>query len=261
MTVRRAVVLAAGRGSRLGGLTSERPKCLVPVLGRPLLEWQMEALRGAGVEEVGVVRGYMGEMLERPGVRLFDNPRWAATNMVRSLQCAAEWLRDAPCLVSYADLVYFAPTVASLAQSPADIALTFDLNWQAQWEARFGDPLVDAETFAIDAAHRITDIGRKPSSLAEINGQYMGLLKFTPAGWASVERMLDGLAPEAADRLDMTSLLRRLIESGVAIVGVGITDVWFEVDSATDIEVCEATLARLGPAERSSTSYPRAKER
>lgn len=245
MTPHHAIVLAAGRGSRLGDLTTERPKCLVPVLGRPLLEWQMEALGAAGIETVGIVRGYQGQLLERPDVTLFDNPRWAATNMVRSLMCAAEWLRQYPCVVSYADLIYVGATVGHLARADADLAITFDRNWQAQWEARFGDPLVDAETFAIDPDGRVTDIGRKPTHLGEINGQYMGLLKFTPRGWAEVEALLGALQPTVVDRLDMTSLLQRLIISGVRVHGVGITDPWFEVDSQKDLEACEFALAHL----------------
>lgn len=245
MKPRHAIILAAGRGSRLGGLTIERPKCLVPVNGHPLIEWQKQALTSAGVTTLGVVRGYLAGQLERPGLMAFDNARWASTNMVRSLQCAAPWLRAHPCIVSYADLVYFPNTVAQLAASPADIALTFDMQWRGQWEARFGDPLIDAETFAIDGTGRITDIGRKPSSLDEVNGQYMGLLKFTPAGWAVVEHYLDSLDPADADRLDMTGLLARLIGRGVTVQGVGIADPWFEVDSASDLEVCEAALTRL----------------
>lgn len=246
MIPRHAIILAAGRGSRLGGLTTEQPKCLVPVQGHPLLEWQQHALRSSGITSVAVVRGYLADQLTRPGLVAFDNPRWSATNMVRSLQCAAPWLRQHPCLVSYSDIVYLEPTVTALAACPADIALTFDVNWRSQWEARFGDPLVDAETFAVDDAGRVVDIGRKPTRLDEINGQYMGLLKFTPAGWAVIESFLDSLAPAEADRLDMTGLLSRLVARGVAIQGVPISDPWFEVDSQSDLEVCERALAAGG---------------
>ncbi|MFZ9450262.1 MAG: NTP transferase domain-containing protein, partial [Alphaproteobacteria bacterium] len=63
----RAIILAAGRGSRMRQLTDERPKCLVPLRGRPLLEWQLEALRGAGIREIGIVTGYRREMLASRG--------------------------------------------------------------------------------------------------------------------------------------------------------------------------------------------------
>jgi choline kinase len=193
------------------------------------------------VTDIGIVRGYQGQVLDRPGVTFFENPRWAETNMVRSLECAAAWLRESPCLVSYADIVYFESTVRALNATTANLALTFDLNWRRQWEARFGDPLLDAETFAVNAEGFVTDIGRRPTRLDEINGQYMGLLKITPDGWRAVEHAL-AAAGAAADRLDMTSLFQRLIAAGTPVTGVPVSDPWFEIDSQTDLDVCEREL-------------------
>ena len=88
----KAIVLAAGRGSRMGQLTQYAPKCLTILAGKPLIEWQIQALREAGITEIGVVRGYMAAKISYPGVATFENPRWAETNMVMSLVCASEWL-------------------------------------------------------------------------------------------------------------------------------------------------------------------------
>ena len=91
----RALILAAGRGSRMGALGDDRPKCLVELDGKPLLERQRAALARGGADEIGIVRGYRSDMLNLPGITCFDNPRWAETNMVMSLAAAAEWLRAA----------------------------------------------------------------------------------------------------------------------------------------------------------------------
>ena len=63
----RGLILAAGRGSRMGPLGDDRPKCMVELNGRPLLDRQIAALRRGGVEEVGIVRGYRAEILNFPG--------------------------------------------------------------------------------------------------------------------------------------------------------------------------------------------------
>ena len=68
----RAIILAAGRGSRLGHLGDDRPKCFVELDGKPLIEYQMAALRRGGVGEVGIVRGYRAEMIDFPGPHLFQ---------------------------------------------------------------------------------------------------------------------------------------------------------------------------------------------
>ena len=89
----------AGRGSRLGSLTDDRPKCMVELGGRPLIDWQVSALRAAGVTEVAVVRGYLGHRIIAPGAS-FYNPRWAQSNMVASLYCAQPWIGSGPVIVA-----------------------------------------------------------------------------------------------------------------------------------------------------------------
>ena len=64
----KANILAAGRGSRMKHLTDERPKCLIEFNGKPLLEWQLEAIRAAGIDEIGIITGYKREMLNGYGL-------------------------------------------------------------------------------------------------------------------------------------------------------------------------------------------------
>lgn len=238
----RAIILAAGRGSRMGALTEDAPKCMVPLAGKPLLEWQIAALRGAGVDAIGIVRGYKGEVFEGRGLSQFDNARWADTNMVASLACAAGWLRDEPAIVSYADIFYSVETVRALAASRRDVAITYDPDWLTLWSQRSNDPLSDAETFALDG-DRVIDIGRRATAVDEIRGQYMGLLRFTPAGWQAVDAALAEMTPDRRDRLDMTGLLARLIERGVFVEGVPKVGPWGEVDNADDLELYERLIA------------------
>lgn len=235
----RALLLAAGRGSRLAPLTDDRPKCLVPLLGRPLLEHQLTALAEAGIPEVAAVGGYRRECLAPYCATQYANERWQNSNMVVSLLAASPWLAAGDSLVCYTDIVYSAQAVQTLAQSPADIAINFDPNWLKLWSARFADPLLDAETFVIDASGRLLDIGRRTSSLADIRGQYMGLIKLTPAGWRIIAGHLARLAPEIVDKLDMTALFARLIADGVTITAVPTPWPWAEVDQADDIALYE----------------------
>lgn len=240
----KAIILAAGRGSRMGTATEQKPKCLAELGGRPLLDWQIDALRRAGVTELAIVRGYCGHLLENRGAdRLFDNPRWSQTNMVRSLATAAEWLRSEPCVVSYSDIVYHPSAPQSLAAVPAWLAITYTPGWLDLWSRRFAAPLADAETFRLAADGTVREIGRRPQTVDEVEGQYMGLLKFTPESWAEVERLLTELPPADGDRLDMTSLLGRLIARGKPITAVPYAGSWGEADNQNDLALYERMLA------------------
>jgi len=240
----RALILAAGRGSRMGHLGDDRPKCLVELGGKPLIERQVAALLRGGVNEIGVVRGYRAEMIDFPALTYFANQRWAETNMVMSLASGAPWLRSGPVIVSYADIFYRSELVRGLAAASGHLVVTYDRDWRHLWTRRFADPLTDAETFRIDAAGQLLEIGGKTDRIEEIQGQYMGLLKFTPPGWSAVEALLGTLDPRIRDRLDMTGLLRRLLAEKHLPIDTFATDgQWGEIDNLEDVALYREMLS------------------
>ena len=234
----KAIILAAGRGSRMKELTKEKPKCLVKLRGKALLDWQLEALKKAGINEISIVTGYKRELLLDRKLIEFFNPRWMETNMVRSLMCADKWLMTSPCIVSYSDIFYFSNAVNTLKNSNQKISITYDPNWEQLWTRRFTNPLIDSETFKINKEQIITEIGNKPFSLNEIQGQYMGLLKFTPSSWQEVKEICSEKSPKEFDNLDMTSLLQLIINKGnIHIKGIPYFEEWGEFDSMEDLNL------------------------
>jgi L-glutamine-phosphate cytidylyltransferase len=245
----RAVILAAGRGSRMAHLGEDRPKCLVQLAGKPLIERQIAALRHGGADEIGIVRGYRAEMIDYPDFSSFTNSRWAETNMVMSLVTAAEWLRSGPVIVSYADIFYRGEVVRGLASSAGELVIAYDRAWRQLWSRRFADPLADAETFRIDSNGHLLEIGGRATDIEDVTGQYMGLLKFTPRPWSTIETLLHELDPATRDHLDMTGLLRRLLhEKQFAINTYGTDGQWGEIDNPEDVALYEV-MARTGELE------------
>lgn len=241
----KAIILAAGRGSRLGSLTEHKPKPLTILAGKSLLEWQMMALEGAGVSEISLVTGYCAEALANYGRTCHHNSRWQETNMVRSLLCASATLAEDTHIISYGDIVYRPDFVRRLMDLDANIAITFDTRWFELWSARFEDPLLDAESFR-HSDGQLLSIGDKVLDVADIQGQYMGLLKFTPAGWRAVCSLVATLDEVVLDRLDMTSLLQRLLNSGQSIAVVPIDGGWVEVDEPQDITLYDSKTREVG---------------
>jgi len=236
----KAIILAAGRGSRMKDLTDDRPKCLVELRGKALLDWQLEALRSAGIVEIAIVTGYKRQLLANRGLVEFHNARWAETNMVSSLACAQDWLQAEPCIVSYSDIFYSPLAVQSLITCEASLAVTYDPNWLELWTQRFGDPLLDAESFRLNSDQTLTEIGNKPRSVDEVQGQYMGLLRLTPNGWKEILRIRAGLTSEERDKMHMTGTLQKVIDAGRnPVTGVPYTGEWGEVDSDQDLIMYE----------------------
>jgi choline kinase len=245
--VTRAVILAAGEGTRLRPLTADRPKCLVPLLGRPILEWQVDALRQAGVDEITVVTGYRAEQVEALGLPCVRNVRYDHTNMVESLMCARHLLDGrADVVVAYGDLVYEPRVVAALRASPAAIATTVDDSWRALWAERMDDPLADAETLVLDAEDHLVEIGNRPTGYEQIQAQYMGLIgiraDFAPRVTAAYDAL--DVAPAERDRMYMTTFLQHLVDHVHPVAAVRVEGGWLEVDTLEDLRVYEDLYAR-----------------
>ncbi len=231
----RAIILAAGRGSRMKQLTDEKPKCLNELHGKPLLQYQLDALRAAGITEIGIVSGYQRDKLQPFALTEFYNQRWASTNMVSSLECASSWLSETDVIVSYSDIFYDKTAVTALLNCDAPVAIAYDPDWLTQWQGRFSDPLSDAETFRIDLEQRLLEIGNKPKQISEVQGQYMGLLKFTPPAWQQLCALRAGLAPAVRDQMHMTGTLQLLL-ARLPVIAVPYHGVFGEIDSETDMQ-------------------------
>jgi L-glutamine-phosphate cytidylyltransferase len=234
----RGIILAAGRGSRMGTLTDDLPKCRTVLHGKELIQWQLDAFRGADINEIAVVRGYLSKTFKF-NLTYFENKRWFETNMLMSLVAANKWLENETCIASYSDIIFSANAVERLKNAPGDIVLSYDPNWKDLWSMRFEDPLLDAETFKVEK-NRVVEIGNKATSMEEIEGQYMGLVKYTPKGWKQVCGYLKQHTQNELDTMDMTMLIQGLIGIGVEVRGIPISDQWFEVDSESDLRKYEA---------------------
>lgn len=230
----KGIILAAGRGSRMGTLTNEHPKCLTILAGKTLLEWQIDAMRKTGIDDILIIGGYRKSSLESYACEIITNSRWDETNMVRSLMCASEILEQDTCIVSYSDIIYHPDAVVQLAELNAEIAISYDSQWRTLWEQRFNDPLEDAETFSENNGY-LTDIGRRTQDIADIRGQYMGLLKFSPAGWIKTAQLISGCDDKAIDHLDMTTLLQKLLDVKIPIQVTEIKGRWCEIDTERDL--------------------------
>lgn len=94
-----AVILAAGKGSRLNGLLNGRPKCMLDFGGRPLIELQIECLRAAGVKRIALVVGhgadYVRRALPNRDLTFITNELYAETNSLYSLWLARDWVDSA----------------------------------------------------------------------------------------------------------------------------------------------------------------------
>lgn len=241
----RPVLIGAGRGSRLEHRTDELPKSLVPVMGRPILDWILDALAEAGFarKDVVFVCGYRADVLAAryPEFTYVENRAWESNNILASLLCAREHLRGG-FVSSYTDIVYRGAVLRELCASPADKALGCDTDWRRRYVRRSRHPETDAEKMRAEGA-RVVEIARTiPSEAAD--GEFIGVTKITAAGAAELLDAYDearASCPTLGDRpfekAYLIPLFQRMIERGAEFSRVDTHGGYMEIDTLEDLEL------------------------
>ncbi len=246
----RALILAAGQGTRLRPLTDDKPKCLVPLVGKSLLMRQVATLNEMGVSEIMVATGYRSDQIESLGLATCHNPRFESTNMVESLFAARDFIsREGDLIIAYGDIVYQRENLKVLLDCSDEIALMIDLEWRKLWSLRLENPLEDAETLLMNPEGYVTELGKKPDSYERIQGQYTGLIKIRGDKLNDLLEFYDALDRKGTydgksfDNMYMTSFLQNLIDSGWRAKAALVENGWLEVDSVEDLEHYEKMAA------------------
>jgi choline kinase len=236
----KAIILAAGRGSRMGQGTKDIPKCMMRLFGKTLLEQCIQTLIASGFEkqDIAIVTGYKAEKITVDGVKYFHNKDWENTNMFVSLTMASEWLEKEPCIVCYSDIVFDVSPIMKLREDPSKLAITYYTEYWELWKQRFENPLEDLETFQLEDGF-LKEIGKKPTSPEDMEGQFMGLIKITPEGWETIQEAIKLPMSKPISKLDMTTLLQHLIEFGCKINAIKTSELWLECDNQKDIQLYE----------------------
>jgi len=242
----RVLILAAGQGTRLRPLTDDKPKCLVPLMGQSLLQRHVRTLKDAGINDIHIATGYRSDQIEKLGYNTSYNKHFDKTNMVESLFCAMDFIqKDGDMIIAYGDIVYQDNNLQALLECEDEIALMIDAKWRDLWSLRLENPLEDAETLKINAQGYVTELGKKPESYSQIEGQYTGLIKIRADKINDFVDFYQNLDRKALydgkdfDNMYMTSFLQMLIDSGWQAKAVMVKSGWLEVDSVEDLQQYE----------------------
>ena len=256
-----AIILAAGKGERLQPLTNKIPKCMVKLFDKTILKYQIDVFRSCKINDITVVTGYEADKIKMEGVNFLHNQNYDTTNMVETLFCAKEKLTE-NVIISYGDIIFEEQVLQKLINSNWDSSVIIDNQWKKYWQMRFENPLDDVESLRIDENGLITNIGMKVNSLEEIQGQYIGLMKFKNEGVKNLKKIYEKAKLKSVKGVNllnenipfeksyMTDLIQAMINEGVKINAVKITNGWLELDSIDDYNLYqeknnEGTISEL----------------
>lgn len=247
------VVLAAGLGSRLQPHTNNLPKALVPLAGKPLLEYQLKVFKQLGLTDISIVAGYLFDKFDDYGLNVILNMQYKSSNMVYSLMCAQELMSGAEDLIiAYGDIIYQADVLQNLIETQGDIVISADKNWHALWQLRMENPYDDAESFKYSPdSNTVIELGKKINSSEDAQAQYIGLIKFSSASFTRIVKEYELLGIEKTKNMYLTDFLQHLITQKLNVVGSIHDRGWLEVDTVGDLQCYqemfdEAQFTKLG---------------
>jgi L-glutamine-phosphate cytidylyltransferase len=239
----RAIIIGAGRGSRLKAMTDHQPKCYATVGGRRILDWTLEAFAGAGLADTVFIGGYQIDQIRKdyPGLTYCHNADWENNNILLSL-FHAEAHMESGFVCAYADILFRDTVVRAALAHPADIVLCVDTRWRERYTNRSQHPEDDAEK-VIAEDDRVVRIHRQIPSAAA-TGEYIGVARFSARGAALLREHYQRVRREYAGRAwreakvfekaYLILLFQEMIEQGVAIHLVPTHGDYMEIDTEED---------------------------
>jgi choline kinase len=246
----RPILIGAGRGSRLGGKTDHVPKTLVEAMGRPMLEWILDALKEAGFsrKDVVFVCGYKADVLRAryPEFTYVENTEWEKNNILLSLMYAREHLGGG-FLSSYTDIIYRGSAARDAAEAPHDKVLVCDTRWRERYVDRSQHPESDGEKLRARGG-RVLELSRRIAS-EEAHGEFIGVAKFSADGARELMAAFDEAKAKHAgkvwregrtfEKAYLIDLFQEMIEAGSVFHCVDTPGGYMELDTLEDLACAE----------------------
>jgi len=229
----KALILAAGRGTRIRSSHGERPKCLISHEGEAILDHQINGLFAAGIREIGIVVGYKSEQIlshvcarYRRNLQRFQflfNPRFAETNNIYSLWVARTWLSGSDFMVLNADVLCDPEILRPAVAAPAPISMIVDPEWR------------DETMKVIIRNGRVVRMS-KAISRDEFSGTYIGITTFSAEVQPKFFRSMHELVSAGRVNEFFNAAVQDLADQGVMVGSTSTAGLpWAEIDDPTDL--------------------------
>ena len=247
----KVIILAAGMGSRLKPLTNDKPKCMVKLFNETLIERQIKIFHNCNIDDITIVTGYRGELINIPDVNYVKNKNYEKTNMNESLFCALE-PSNSPILVTYSDIVFEQKIIEQMLEVTEGIRLAVSLNWKKNYQNRRLHPLSEAENVLMENG-RVLQIRKNISESSQNQqiGEFLGIMMLSPDNvkillekYSYLKQNHKGTfhnAPSLSNAY-ITDMLQELIDSDINVDPIFIQGIWHEIDTPEDLKNAEKQI-------------------
>jgi len=239
-----AIIIAAGSGKRISEDVKDLPKSLITVNGKPIIAYQIQALKQVGIKNIVVITGMHDEKFEIENVHYIKDHYYNEHDILGSLMEAKDFLKN-DVLVLYSDIIFELKILKQILDSKGDISIAIDMTWEKMYEGRTEHPKSEAENVQLNKAKKIIKIKKNIKNENNDVGEFLGIVKFSPYGSELFVKQYEELikthvgtfqqAPSVL-KAYLTDMIQELIDSKIDVEPVIISGKWCEIDTAQDLE-------------------------
>ena len=239
----KALIIAAGLGSRLKKHTENLPKCMLDFGGKTLLQRQIDSYKKNGIKNISLVRGYKKEKINYKGIKYFENNDYKNNNILNSI-FYAEKIINGNIIISYSDILFDSSVVERVLKSNHDISVVVDIDWRGYYVGRKDHPISEAENVIFNSNNEVEKIGKINTGKEEVHGEFIGMIKLSNRGTEIFKEHFHRLKrtywnkpfqrAKIFQKAYLTDFIQELVDIGVKIHCVIIESGWKEIDTVED---------------------------
>ena len=239
----KALIIAAGLGSRLKKHTENLPKCMLDFGGKTLLQRQLDAYKRFGINDVSLIRGYKKEKITYNGIRYFENTDYKNNNILNSI-FYAEKVINGNIIISYSDILFDSSVVQRALDSDHDISVVVDIDWRGYYVGRKDHPISEAENVIFNSNNEVEKIGKINTGNEEVHGEFIGMIKLSNRGTEIFKHHFHRLKKiywnkpfqraKIFQKAYLTDFIQELVDIGIKVHCVIIESGWKEIDTVED---------------------------
>ncbi|MDA9753219.1 NTP transferase domain-containing protein [Candidatus Pelagibacter sp.] len=239
----KALIIAAGLGSRLKKHTENLPKCMLDFGGKTLLQRQLDAYKKCGIKNISLIRGYKKEKINYKGIEYFENTDYKNNNILNSI-FYAEKIINGNIIISYSDILFDSSVVERTLNSDHDISVVVDIDWRGYYVGRKDHPISEAENVIFNSNNEVEKIGKINTGNEEVHGEFIGMIKLSNRGTEIFKEHFHRLKKiywnkpfqraKIFQKAYLTDFIQELVDIGFKVHCVIIESGWKEIDTVED---------------------------
>jgi len=242
----KVIVIAAGKGKRISNEFKEIPKSLIPINGKSIFKRQKHAFESNNISKFIIITGPENKFEDKK-IKIVQDFESKNHDILGSLMVAKKFV-NGDLIISYSDIIFEEKIVKQILETPGDIVIAIDMDWEKAYDGRTEHTVLEAENVLLNKENQILEIRKNIQQNNNMVGEFLGIIKMTEKGSKIFLEKIDHLQKchlgnfhnaKSLEKGYLTDMIQELIDSSFQVTPAFISGKWCEIDTKQDLERAE----------------------